>query len=492
MDEIVIDGLAEDDFRRSIETMLRRGKTDDAAARLKVLLPLHCGPGRLLPERFLSVSPADIEIRGWDDLGARLARHDRPGQPITAISIQTFVSDEESGDHGAFLPRLATSYFNDAAFPFSEADRDDLLEGYTVYGCQWDGDFEDHDEMLSLVGIEDLHRAVAELEADLMSTDAPSPYAIEAGAVGACYLGVLLQQAIGDAVRTRGLPRTLSVFAGNSGIYPFFDAPVVAAAEVASDAEPSPVGFDDEREEPASEMASLESLMGLSAKRPAKRPVIVFDAAEEPPAAEPEHEHEHEHEHGHEPRPEGEPVVEPEPEPRFIIIEPEPEIPSRPEPMHEPKYEPEYEPEYGRQRELEPAARLEPEPMPEPEPARSPAPAPAGEPPLAQVLPLRPPIPAAPLATEREPADPPMMTTRELIAFLRARDPDMRAETAAGDDPHVAEAAKTVDSSPPPQPHRTRRLRMAEPAPEPKSRQWLDKLWELPAVRSLSAWLRGS
>ena len=62
-EEIIIDGLEEHAFRRSIETMLRNGRADEAVERLKKLLPECAGEGsdQAQPGAVCDPLPADLE-----------------------------------------------------------------------------------------------------------------------------------------------------------------------------------------------------------------------------------------------------------------------------------------------------------------------------------------------------------------------------------------------------------------------------------------------
>ena len=241
MASITIDGLDEEVFRRNIEAMLRVGEADRAAAKLRALIEPHAGEGKTLPARFLTVSAADIEIVGWDELGEQLARNDRPRHRISALTIA--VADAEALDleppfnaptapkKAAPTPLIATSHYTDEAFPFSDSGMGDLLDGYTFYGCEWHGSSAHMDLSLSLAGIGDLYEAVAALEAELIACKAPKVDQIRAGSLASCYLAVLLYQAVRDTIKTKGVPRALCVTAGNEGVYPYFDAPVIGSAE---------------------------------------------------------------------------------------------------------------------------------------------------------------------------------------------------------------------------------------------------------------------
>ena len=278
MSTIVLDGLNEEDFRRSIENRLREGSAGAAIARLRALLAPYCGPGGILPERFLTVKAADLILSGWEALGDAVCRHDKPGRPVTAISIAFgWPGDEVPAPdaEGHLRPHVETSYFSDNAFPFSQSGREDLLEGYSFYGCNWSGDSEATDTVLTLEGIDDLHGALARLEARLLASNEPDEEAIRAGSLGACLLSALLVQAVGERIGRGELPRPLCVMAGSSGVYPYFDAPVAGmpedvrkAAEALEEAAAAEIGVPTPR---------YSSLLMTGIPRAKKRAVLVLD-----------------------------------------------------------------------------------------------------------------------------------------------------------------------------------------------------------------------
>ena len=233
---MIIDGLSEEDFRRSIQNRLREGKAGSAIARLRALLAPYAGPGGILPERFLTVAPADLILTGWDSLGDAIGRHDRPGRPVNAVSIAFgWPGDDvpEPDAQGCLHPCIETSYYNDDAFPFSQSRRDDLLDGYSFDGCTWSGDPEATDNAIGVDGIDDLNGALAELEAHLLASEEPDEAGLRAGSIGACLLSALLVQAVTERIERDGLPRSVCVTAGSSGVYPYFDAPLAGMSEEA-------------------------------------------------------------------------------------------------------------------------------------------------------------------------------------------------------------------------------------------------------------------
>jgi hypothetical protein len=278
---IEIDGLNEEDFRRSIENRLREGRGEAAIGRLRPLLAPYAGPGGLLPERFLTIEPTDLVLTGWDGLHDAVRRRDMPGRRITAISIafawpegDAHAPDEE----GRLRPHIETGYYSDNAYPFSQSGRDDLLEGYSFYGCAWSGDCEASDNTISVEGIDDLHGALAALEARLLASDEPDDDGIRAGSLGACLLSALLIEAVAQRVARDGTPRPLCVMAGSSGVYPYFDAPVAGmpelARKLAEEAEEEEEQIADTRGVPAPRYSSL-LLTGIPRAR--KRAVLVLD-----------------------------------------------------------------------------------------------------------------------------------------------------------------------------------------------------------------------
>jgi len=289
MDIVTVDGMVEHDFRRSIEDMLRLDQVDEAVDRLHALLEAHGGAGTILPARFLGVSAREVRLAGWERLAERLLDHDRPNHPITAIGVT--MADPRalggSGSRGGYLaPFIKTYYFNDDAYPFSEATRDDLLDGYSRDGFEWQGDFQATDATLAVKGIDDLYAAVIELENRLFDIAEPDPREVRAGVIASCFIAALIHQAVRDTIRNEGLPRPLCVFAACDGVYPYFDAPVVgsdgctideAAAEVLKANSPVDEAGADE-EEFAEEPAGMASLLNLAMPRTTKAPVMVLSA----------------------------------------------------------------------------------------------------------------------------------------------------------------------------------------------------------------------
>lgn len=285
----MIDGLEEHAFRRSIETMLRNGRADEAVERLKKLLPECAGEGKTLPGRLLDLGPEQIHLGGWDQIAGKVNEYSRPSTPITAIGIG--ISDPaDSGlkpdADGNLKPPLATSYYSDATFPFSETDRADLLEGYSAFGCEWQGDHDRIDETLSIEGIDDLYGAIARLENEVAASEEPDSEMIRAGAIGACYLGVMVWQAARRAVIEQGLPRPMALLLVNSDAYPFFDAPVMTCDEYLDDGALQVVNHasaasSDESETEEQEVASLVGMAGLGTHREkSKKMALVLDGEE--------------------------------------------------------------------------------------------------------------------------------------------------------------------------------------------------------------------
>ncbi len=244
METITIDEMDEHDFRHSIEDMLRSDNVDEAIEKLRQLLEPYAGVGKILPPRFLDVSASAVEFAGWHKLAERLRDHDRRGHPVSAIGV--VLADARTlggpGPSGGWLaPFIKTFYFSDDAYPFTDATRDDLLDGYSREGFGWQGDYQATDATLSIKGIDDLYGAIVELEDRLFTNQNPTEAEIRAGSIGACYLAVLIHQSLRETIRKKGLPRPLCVLAACDGVYPFFDAPVSGYEEFAAEVPPEEV-----------------------------------------------------------------------------------------------------------------------------------------------------------------------------------------------------------------------------------------------------------
>lgn len=278
MTTILLDGLNEETFRRSIESRLRQGLSAEAVEKLRGLLAPYAGPGRILPERFLTVQVSDLTLSGWERLAEAVARHDRPDGQITALSIAFgWPGDDlpQPDPHGRLRPMIEVGFFTDEAFPFSQSAREDLLDGYSYHGCTWASDNTATETCLSLEGIDDLHGALAALEMRLLASEEPDPDEICAGSLGACLLSALLFRAVNERIQRDGLPRPLCVLAGSNGVYPYFDAPVAGMpADVLKAA--------DEDEELSQVPAPrYSSLLVTGIPRARKRAVLVLDESEE-------------------------------------------------------------------------------------------------------------------------------------------------------------------------------------------------------------------
>lgn len=279
MTTILLDGLNEDMFRRSMESRLRQGLAAEAVEKLRGLLAPYAGPGKILPERFLTVQVSDLTLSGWERLGEAVARHDRPEGQITALSIAFGWPGDDlplPDPHGRLRPMIEVGFFTDEAFPFSQSAREDLLDGYSYHGCTWASENAATETCLSLEGIDDLHGALAALEARLLASDEPDPDEICAGSLGACLLSALLYRAVSEQTQRDGLPRPLCVLAGSNGVYPYFDAPVIGMPADLLKAD-----------DPDEELLGLvpaprySSLLVTGIPRARKRAVLVLDENEE-------------------------------------------------------------------------------------------------------------------------------------------------------------------------------------------------------------------
>ncbi|PEQ10807.1 hypothetical protein B2G71_20280 [Novosphingobium sp. PC22D] len=234
--EVTIGELGEREFLREIEMLLRDDEVDRALSHLAGLLAPYCGADGPLPASFLEARASDVTIEGWSSLKDRMRELDRDSYPITAIGIE--IADPAAigmspDEQGRLDPFVETCFYTDSAFPFSECDRDALMEGYSSYGAEWQGSADACDETLAVRGIHALYGAVVDLGARVADPAIPTSEAdAQAYAIGAAYVAALIHAGVRETIRREDMCRPLAVFVAGVDSYPGFDAPVATALDI--------------------------------------------------------------------------------------------------------------------------------------------------------------------------------------------------------------------------------------------------------------------
>lgn len=234
--DVTVDGLAEDEFRHSIEAMLREETPELALRRLRKLLGRLCGDNAPLPARFLKVSCSDVTVSGWSDLHTAMDAIDAEGEDVTAISFDLSLPHAEAwwaDDEGNPMaePRIEARYYTDEAFAFSTASHADLVAAYDAEGAPWHGrHYPDGDgDALQITGLADLNGPLVDLGESITAGKVKDEDSLVAHVLGSCLIAVLIHQAVREAALRGGLPRTMAILAGRGDAFPHFDAPVIAA-----------------------------------------------------------------------------------------------------------------------------------------------------------------------------------------------------------------------------------------------------------------------
>ncbi len=217
-------------FTLEVEKLLRGGKVDEAEREMVSAVAALVAAGHPLAALCQAAAPETITLSGWDRLAGRFARLDRPGKPISAFGIDlSDHGDDRPDDNGYVEPFLETSFYSDAAFPFSIADRATLLSGYE--GDGWAGRFEDIDGTIEVHGLGALNAGLLGLHALCQDRGGGTALDHDARLIGATLQALRLHQAVLGAVRQQGLPRAVAVMVGSNESFPYFDAPVIAAPD---------------------------------------------------------------------------------------------------------------------------------------------------------------------------------------------------------------------------------------------------------------------
>lgn len=234
--DVTIDGLAEDEFRRSIETMLREETAELAVRRLRKLLTPYCGDNAPLPARFLKLTCADVILSGWSDLHTAMDAVDAEGEEVCAISFDLSLPLTEGwwaddDGHPMAEPRIESRFYTDEAFPFSTSSHADIVAAYEGESAPWHGKhFEDADsEALTVSGLADVNGALVDLGESIQSGKAKDEDSLVSHVMGGCLIAVLVHQAVREAALRGGLPRPMAILVGRGDAFPQFDAPVIAA-----------------------------------------------------------------------------------------------------------------------------------------------------------------------------------------------------------------------------------------------------------------------
>ncbi|MBT0668093.1 hypothetical protein HT136_06895 [Novosphingobium profundi] len=228
--EVAIESAQNSALRRSIEDMIRGRRAREAADMLRDLLAPLCSGQAPLPANFLDVDAGSISFVGWNMLADAIWKLDQCGEPVSAISLE--LDAHRIGEHDG-EPVLATRFYFDTAWPFSECSFEELREGFNDFGSAWHNEHADADD--DIVGIDGLG-AMAEALARLAKTNAraedTTSTTIQAQFLATLYIGVLFHLAVDDMARRTGLPRPLALLAESVSPHAGLSAPVMAAGEV--------------------------------------------------------------------------------------------------------------------------------------------------------------------------------------------------------------------------------------------------------------------
>ncbi|WP_066553172.1 hypothetical protein [Croceicoccus bisphenolivorans] len=222
-------------FLGDVEALLRRGQPDVAAGLLESQLGDLADEGNELARMCLKVPVGAIRLVGWEHLGEKMAKLDRPGKPVTAISIDISAPFEMpvlSEKHGNFYePDLDTVFYTDSLYKFTGATRQAMLDSYTPKGGPWTGHFEHVDNTISVRGLGGIYGDVLLAQKACRADDHDDAMEQDAAALASAFVAVRLHQAIKATAEGRGLPRPFTLIVGNNESFPYYDAAVLTRLE---------------------------------------------------------------------------------------------------------------------------------------------------------------------------------------------------------------------------------------------------------------------
>lgn len=222
-------------FLGDVEALLRRGQPDVAAGLLESQLGDLADEGSELARLCLKVPVSAIRLVGWEQLGERMAKLDRPGKPITAVSIDISAPFEMpvlSEKHGNFYePDLDTVFYTDSLYKFTSSGRQTMMDAYTPKGPPWAGHFENVDNTISVRGLGGIYGEVLLGQKACRADDHNDAMEQDVTALASAFIAVRLHQAIKSTAEGRGMPRPFTLIVGNNESFPYFDAAVITRFE---------------------------------------------------------------------------------------------------------------------------------------------------------------------------------------------------------------------------------------------------------------------
>jgi hypothetical protein len=175
-----------------------------------------------------TISQDAVAISGWDELYAQIDALARDGHRCTAIEIDlSGHADHDVQPDGAQEPGFECSYYDDSAFRFSTASREEVLSGCESGTMAWAGSFLHIDHALTCEGLGKLNSALAgyqhrywrpPIATSSTATDVPQDFV--GFTLGSWFLYLRVHKALWSDVRTRGLPHRMPVVVGQHDFGP--------------------------------------------------------------------------------------------------------------------------------------------------------------------------------------------------------------------------------------------------------------------------------
>lgn len=216
-------------FRKQLQLLLQEGRPLDAEAMVMNQFELLRPENIPLVQVCLLSSSEEVTVTGWKQLQDAI---ESSPTLISAVSINMSWPghiDHNPDANGHLTPLIETNLYSDNAFPFSNADRSKVLEGYSNYGSEWQGCFDDIIGAIGIEGISQIYGPAYVLESSSRNQSASLDYHV--AILASCLVAVRIHLAVARTVHYSGLPRPMAVLVESNEAYPFFAAPVVSAVE---------------------------------------------------------------------------------------------------------------------------------------------------------------------------------------------------------------------------------------------------------------------
>jgi hypothetical protein len=202
----------------AVSSLLRTGRLHEAESVLRDAFVALPGP---VASACLESPPASVEVVGWDELNADLARLTRSGHAVSAVGLDlSNYNDSTTDEWWDKEPCVEFAAYTDSAFPFSGSTTEEMLRVSETYAAPWTGCMLGQEDAYPTVsGLRRVNGALLRHEEERgRSVSSPEDAAAE---LGWWWQHLCFRAAVVRHLDAAGLALTVPVLAGSHDVGPW-------------------------------------------------------------------------------------------------------------------------------------------------------------------------------------------------------------------------------------------------------------------------------